>query len=91
MRSRRDEKARPRDDRVQDDGTAVDHGVLVIASRKTAPLLEVTVAALDHIAVLVVRGVEANRRTLEVMTCYSYEQPLAVRRLGVDEIFAEAS
>ncbi|MFO1281570.1 MAG: ABC transporter substrate-binding protein [Burkholderiales bacterium] len=36
-------------------------------------------------------GVEANRRTLEVMTRYSYEQGLAVRRLGVDEIFAEAS
>ena len=66
MRSRRDEKARPRDDRVQDDGTAVDHGVLVIASRKTAPLLEVTVAALDHIAVLVVRGVEANRAAAAV-------------------------
>jgi 4,5-dihydroxyphthalate decarboxylase len=33
-------------------------------------------------------GVEPNRHTLEVMTRYSFEQGLAVRRLGVDELFA---
>ena len=33
-------------------------------------------------------GIEANRRTLEVMTRYSFEQGLAVRRLDVDELFA---
>jgi len=33
-------------------------------------------------------GIEANRHTLEVMTRYSFEQGLAVRKLGVDELFA---
>jgi 4,5-dihydroxyphthalate decarboxylase len=33
-------------------------------------------------------GVEANRKTLEAMTRYSYEQGLAVRRLDVNELFA---
>ncbi|MBN8478425.1 MAG: ABC transporter substrate-binding protein [Burkholderiales bacterium] len=34
-------------------------------------------------------GIEPNRRTLEVMTRYSYEQGLAVRKLDVEEIFAQ--
>jgi len=33
-------------------------------------------------------GVDANRHTLELMTRYSFEQGLAVRKLGVDELFA---
>ncbi len=33
-------------------------------------------------------GVEANRHTLEVMTRYSFEQGLAVRKLDVEELFA---
>ena len=33
-------------------------------------------------------GVEANRHTLEVMTRYSFEQGLAIRKLDVDELFA---
>ena len=33
-------------------------------------------------------GVEENRHTLEVMTRYSFEQGLAVRKLEVDEVFA---
>jgi 4,5-dihydroxyphthalate decarboxylase len=33
-------------------------------------------------------GVEPNRRTLELMLRYSYEQGLAVRRLAVEELFA---
>jgi 4,5-dihydroxyphthalate decarboxylase len=33
-------------------------------------------------------GIEANRHTLEVMTRYSFEQGLAVRKLAVDELFA---
>lgn len=32
-------------------------------------------------------GIEPNRHTLEVMTRYSFEQGLAVRRLDVDELF----
>jgi 4,5-dihydroxyphthalate decarboxylase len=33
-------------------------------------------------------GVDANRHTLEVMTRYSFEQGLAVRKLDVDDLFA---
>jgi len=33
-------------------------------------------------------GVEANRKTLEAMTRYSFEQGLAVRRLAIAELFA---
>lgn len=33
-------------------------------------------------------GIEPNRHTLEVMTRYSFEQGLAVRKLDVDELFA---
>jgi 4,5-dihydroxyphthalate decarboxylase len=33
-------------------------------------------------------GVEPNRRTLDLMLRYSYEQGLAVRRLAVEELFA---
>jgi 4,5-dihydroxyphthalate decarboxylase len=33
-------------------------------------------------------GVSANRKTLEAMARYSYEQGLAVRPLGVEEMFA---
>ena len=33
-------------------------------------------------------GIEPNRHTLEVMTRYSFEQGLAVRKLEVDELFA---
>lgn len=36
-------------------------------------------------------GVEANRKTLEAMTRYSYEQGLAVRQLGADELFAPST
>lgn len=36
-------------------------------------------------------GIDANRRTLEVMTRYSYEQGLAVRKLNVDELFARGT
>lgn len=36
-------------------------------------------------------GVAANRKTLEAMTRYSYEQGLAVRKLSVDEIFAPST
>jgi 4,5-dihydroxyphthalate decarboxylase len=32
-------------------------------------------------------GVEPNRKTLETMTRYSYEQGLAVRKLSVEELF----
>jgi 4,5-dihydroxyphthalate decarboxylase len=35
-------------------------------------------------------GIEQNRRTLEAMTRYSYEQGLAVRKLAVEELFARA-
>lgn len=34
-------------------------------------------------------GIEPNRHTLEVMTRYSFEQGLAVRKLNVDELFAQ--
>ena len=34
-------------------------------------------------------GVEENRKTLEVMTRYSFEQGLAVRQLSIEELFAE--
>jgi 4,5-dihydroxyphthalate decarboxylase len=33
-------------------------------------------------------GIEPNRHTLDVMTRYSFEQGLAVRKLDVDELFA---
>src|SRR5262249_11511284 len=33
-------------------------------------------------------GVAANRRTLEAMARYSYEQGVAVRPLGVEDMFA---
>lgn len=33
-------------------------------------------------------GIEANRHTLEVMTRYSFEQGLSIRKLAVDELFA---
>ena len=33
-------------------------------------------------------GVDANRRTLETMARYSFEQGLATRLLAVDEMFA---
>jgi 4,5-dihydroxyphthalate decarboxylase len=36
-------------------------------------------------------GIEPNRKTLEAMARYSYEQGLAVRRLDVDEIFAAST
>jgi 4,5-dihydroxyphthalate decarboxylase len=36
-------------------------------------------------------GVEANRETLNTMARYSYEQGLAVRLVGVDEMFAEGN
>jgi 4,5-dihydroxyphthalate decarboxylase len=36
-------------------------------------------------------GVEANRTTLETMARYSYEQGLAVRPVGVDEMVAEGN
>jgi 4,5-dihydroxyphthalate decarboxylase len=34
---------------------------------------------------------EQNRRTLEAMARYSFEQGLAVRLLSVDEMFAEST
>ena len=34
---------------------------------------------------------DANRRTLDAMARYSYEQGLAVRLLTVDEMFAEST
>ncbi|MCK9508171.1 MAG: ABC transporter substrate-binding protein [Pigmentiphaga sp.] len=36
-------------------------------------------------------GVEPNRKALEAMTRYSYEQGLAVRKLSVEEIFAPST
>jgi 4,5-dihydroxyphthalate decarboxylase len=36
-------------------------------------------------------GVEKNRKTLEAMTRYSFEQGLAVRQLSVEEIFAPST
>jgi 4,5-dihydroxyphthalate decarboxylase len=33
-------------------------------------------------------GVEPNRKTLEAMARYSYQQHLSVRQLAVDEMFA---
>lgn len=36
-------------------------------------------------------GVEPNRRTLETMTRYSFEQGLAVRKLAVEELFVPAT
>ena len=36
-------------------------------------------------------GVAANRKTLNAMARYSYEQGLAVRLLTVDEMFAEST
>ena len=36
-------------------------------------------------------GVEANRKVLDAMTRYSYEQGLSVRRVGVDELFAPST
>jgi 4,5-dihydroxyphthalate decarboxylase len=36
-------------------------------------------------------GIQANRHTLEVMTRYSFDQGLAVRKLDVDELFAPAT
>jgi len=36
-------------------------------------------------------GVEANRKTLETMTRYSFEQGLAVRKLAVEELFAAST
>ncbi|OFT93806.1 hypothetical protein HMPREF3092_04565 [Brevibacterium sp. HMSC24B04] len=51
----------PCDHGVQDDGSPVDHCVLVIAGSQPAPLLDVVVATLDHVAVLVVEDIETNR------------------------------
>ena len=36
-------------------------------------------------------GVEPNRKTLELMARYSYEQGLAVRRISVEEMFAPST
>lgn len=36
-------------------------------------------------------GVEANRKVLDAMTRYSYEQGLSVRRVGIDELFAPST
>ena len=36
-------------------------------------------------------GIEPNRKTLETMARYSYEQGLSVRRIAVDEMFAEGN
>jgi 4,5-dihydroxyphthalate decarboxylase len=36
-------------------------------------------------------GVEPNRKTLSTMARYSYEQGLAVRLVGVEEMFAEGN
>jgi 4,5-dihydroxyphthalate decarboxylase len=36
-------------------------------------------------------GVDANRKVLEAMTRYSYDQGLSVRRVGVDELFAPST
>jgi 4,5-dihydroxyphthalate decarboxylase len=36
-------------------------------------------------------GIEANRKTLSTMARYSYEQGLAVRLVGVEEMFAEGN
>src|SRR5262249_40863482 len=36
-------------------------------------------------------GVEANRKTLEAMARYSFEQYLAVRQVGVEEMFAAST
>ena len=36
-------------------------------------------------------GIDANRHTLETMARYSYEQGLATRLLGVEEMFAESA
>jgi 4,5-dihydroxyphthalate decarboxylase len=36
-------------------------------------------------------GVEPNRRALEAMTRYSFEQGLSVRHVGVDELFAKST
>ena len=36
-------------------------------------------------------GIDANRKTLETMARYSYEQGLAVRQLSVDEMFADGN
>lgn len=36
-------------------------------------------------------GVEPNRKTLETMTRYSFEQGLAVRKLTVEELFVPAT
>jgi 4,5-dihydroxyphthalate decarboxylase len=36
-------------------------------------------------------GVEANRKTLELMARYSYEQGLAVRAISVEEMFARST
>ena len=36
-------------------------------------------------------GIEPNRKTLETMARYSYEQGLSVRRIAVDDMFAEGN
>ena len=36
-------------------------------------------------------GVEANRKTLEAMTAYSFQQGLAIRKLTVEELFASST
>ena len=36
-------------------------------------------------------GIEPNRKTLETMARYSFEQGLAVRQLSVDEMFADGN
>jgi len=51
----------PGDDGVEDCCRAVDGGEFVVAGSETAPLFEVAEAALDDVAVALVRGVEARR------------------------------
>lgn len=53
--------ARSGEEGVEDDGGAVDHGVLVIAVGRAPPLLDVAVATLDHVPVLVVGDVQPDR------------------------------
>ncbi|MGW3473482.1 hypothetical protein ACWDKQ_34655 [Saccharopolyspora sp. NPDC000995] len=45
----------------EDDGGAVDDGVLVVPGRESSPLLDAAVAAFDHVAIPVVGGVERDR------------------------------
>ena len=46
---------------MDEDGCAVDDGVLVVAGREAAPLLHVAEPAFDHVAVLIVGSIEADR------------------------------